>query len=115
MKAWIGKAIALIGVIHSVFGFVVFCSTLAELAGEGLVNTVNGQPMREWAFWFILFGFLAIMFGLLVDWCERQKLQLPKFFGWSLFALTLIIVTVMPMSGGWSLFLPAVGAIIRYR
>jgi len=115
VQAWIGKSIMIIGAIHSAFGFVVFRSTLAEIIRDGLVNTVNGQPMREFAFWFIVFGFLAIIFGMFVDWCERQGVKLPKFFGWSLLALTLIIVTIMPISGGWLLFIPTIGAILRAR
>ncbi len=115
MQAWIGKSIMIIGAIHSAFGFVVFRSTLAEIIRDGLVNTVNGQPMREFAFWFIIFGFLAIIFGMFVDWGERQDLKLPKFLGWSLLALTLIIVTTMPISGGWLLFIPTIGAILCSR
>lgn len=113
MRTWIGKSILIIGVIHSIFGFVVFRSTLAEIIHEGLINTIQEQPLRNYAFWFIFFGFLVITFGLFVDWCERKTGELPKFFGWSLLALTLIIVTIMPMSGGWSLFVPAIGAILR--
>ena len=113
MKIWIGKAIIIIGIIHNVFGFVVFRSTLFELFSAGLFNTVNGQPVREIAFWFIFAGFFAILFGLLVDWVERKGLELPKFLGWSLLALTLMTVTIMPVSGGWLMFIPAFGAIAK--
>lgn len=115
MQTWIGKSIMIIGAIHSAFGFVIFRSTLAEIFRDGLVNTVNGQPMREVAFWFIVFGFLAIIFGALIDWCERQSVKLPKFLGWSLLALTTVIVTIMPISGGWTLLIPAIGLIFRSR
>lgn len=115
MQVWIGKSIMIIGAIHTAFGLAVFRSTLAEIFREGFVNTVNGQPLREFAFWFLVFGFLAIIFGALVDWCERQDVKLPKFLGWSLLALTLIIVTIMPISGGWLLLIPAIGAILRSR
>lgn len=113
MKTWIGKTIIIVGVIHSVFGFAVFNSTMAEIVSEGLINTVNGQPMREFVFWFISFGILIILFGLMIDWCERRNLKLPKFLGWSLFAFTSILVTIMPISGGWLMFIPAVGLIIK--
>lgn len=115
MQAWIGKSVVFIGIVHSVFGFVVFRSTLAELVREGLVNTVNGQPKREFVFWFLFFGFMAIIAGALTDWCERNFGKLPGFLGWSLLALTLTCVTIMPVSGAWLLFVPAVGAIFRAR
>ena len=113
MRVWIGKSIVIIGVIHSIFGFVFFRSTIAELFGDGLINTVNGQPMREAVFWFIFAGFLMILFGMLVDWCERKGLELPKFLGWSLLIFTISVVTIMPISGGWLMFIPAIGAIIK--
>ena len=113
MQAWIGKSIIIIGAIHSAFGFVWFRSTIGEIVHEGLVNTVNGQPERELAFWFIFFGLLAIIFGAFVDWCERKGIKFPKFFGWNLLAFTLIIIMIMPISGGWLLLVPAIGSIIR--
>lgn len=113
MRSWIGKSVVFIGIVHSVFGFVVFRSTLGELVGEGLVNTVNGQPDREFAFWFLFFGFMAIIAGALIDWCERNFRTLPGFLGWSLLALTVVCVTIMPVSGAWAIFVPAIGAIFR--
>lgn len=115
MQAWIGKAIAIIGAIHSIFGFVVFRSIVGEIVREGFINTLGDAPSKNLAFWFIFFGFIVFTFGLFVDWCERRIGKLPGFFGWSLLALTLIIVAIMPKSGGWALFIPAVGAILRRR
>jgi hypothetical protein len=113
MKKWIGKSIMIIGAIHSLIGIVMFHPMLAEIIEEGIFNTVNGQVLRELAFWFIIFGYLAIIFGLLIDWCERREIKLPGFLGWNLLALTLLIVIIMPISGGWFLLAPAIGAILR--
>lgn len=113
MRSWIGKSVVFIGIVHSVFGFFVFRSTIRELVGEGLVNTVNGQPEREFAFWFLFFGFMAIIAGLLIDWCEKTVGTLPGFLGWSLLALTVVCVTIMPISGAWAIFVPAIAAIMR--
>ena len=115
MLAWIGKSIVFIAIIHSVFGFVAFRSTLVEVFGDGIINTVNGQPEREFVFWFLFFGFMAIIAGALIDWCERNFGNLPGFLGWSLLALTVVCVTIMPVSGAWTLFVPAIGAIFRNR
>ncbi len=113
MKNWIGKSIIIIGIIHSVFGLVMFRSTLSEIINEGVFNTVNGQIMREFTFWFIVFGFLAIILGCLVDWCESQEIKIPNFLGWGLLVLTLLIVVIMPISGGWLFFIPSIGLILR--
>ena len=34
---------------------------------SGLFNTVNGQPVREAAFWFLFSGFALMILGALVD------------------------------------------------
>jgi hypothetical protein len=115
VRAWIGKSIIIIGVIHSAFGLVGFRKTIATIFSEGLFNTVNGQPEREFAFWFVFFGLLMIAFGAFVNWVERQGIKLPKFLGWNLLALTLLIVMIMPVSGGWLLLAPAIGSVLRAR
>ena len=111
--AWIGKTIFLIGVVHSLFGFVALRSTLAVLWNEGLINTVNGQPEREFVFWFMAFGIMAMIFGAFVNWCEKRCVPLPRFLGWSLLTFTIAVVTIMPISGGWLVLIPAIGAILR--
>ena len=115
MTRWIGRAVMAIGLLHTVVGLSLFRSTLAELFAEGLVNTVNGQPVREFAFWFIFFGFLAILLGALIDWCDRLSGPLPAFLGLGLLAISIVLVTIMPVSGGWLFLVPAVGALLRSR
>ena len=113
MRVWIGKFIVTVGIIHAVFGLVVFRGTLNILLAEGLINTVNGQPDRELAFWFIAFGILAILLGALTDWCERRRVGLPQFLGWSLLGFTALLLLIMPISGAWLLLVPSMGAIVR--
>jgi hypothetical protein len=115
MKAWIGKAIIAVGVIHNIFGFVVFRKTLMSLFQEGLFNTVNGQVEREFVFWFLALGLLAILLGLLVDWCEKNGLSLPSYFSWAFLFTIALFVFIMPISGVWLLFIPAVGMVLRMR
>ena len=114
-RAWIGKFLVAIGIVHLAFGLVFLRSLLAPLWSEGLVNTVNGQPEREFPFWFLSFGALAVILGLLVDWCERRWSELPWFLGASLLALTAAMLVVMPISGAWLVLIPAIGALLRSR
>ncbi|MCP4654925.1 MAG: hypothetical protein GY856_05845 [bacterium] len=115
MKAWIGKFLFGIGVIHSLFGFVFMRSTLAVLWSEGLFNTVNGQPGREAVFWFLYTGFLLLIMGALVDRLEKSGFGIPPFLAWSFLALTVIGAVVMPISGLWLLVPPVVGMFVRAR
>ena len=111
--AWIGKALFFVGVVHSLFGLVALRSILGVLWDEGLINTVNGQPDREFAFWFIAFGILTMILGAFVNSCEKRNVPFPRFFGWTLLAFTAVIVTIMPISGGWLVLIPAIGAVFR--
>ena len=57
---------------------------LDRWAAEGLVNTVNGQPEREFPFWFLATGILTLKSP---RWRPRHRI-----FAWSLFALTVVTV-----------------------
>lgn len=115
MRAWIGKSVISIGLIHSIFGFVVFRQVVGVLAGEGLLNTVNGQPDRERAFWFLFTGFVWLILGALIDWLERRRDTLPAFLGWSFLVMTVAGVILMPISGFWLFCGPTVGLFWQRR
>lgn len=50
MRAWIGKTIIVIAVIHIIFGLTDYSSTFAEIIDAGVINTINGAPLRDLAF-----------------------------------------------------------------
>ena len=114
MKAWLGKSFVLIGAAHTVVGLVAGHTVLAQMAREGLINTVVMQYDRNAVFWFLFTGFVLILFGALVDWAERAVGLLPRFLGPSMLALTIVGVVIMPQSGFWLLFVPSVG-LLRWR
>ncbi|MGD9367226.1 MAG: DUF6463 family protein [Desulfobacteraceae bacterium] len=109
MKVWIGKSVLVIGIVHSVYGFIVFRGILAELCRELLLNTVDGQPNREAAFWFLFSGFALLIIGGLIHWVEQRRLAMPLFLKWSFLAITLLGCFIMPKSGFWLLLVPTVG------
>lgn len=114
MKRWVGRSIIIIGILHTVFGLIGFRDILAVLLGEGIINTVNGQPDREMAFWFIFFGFSTMVFGALIDWCESKEIKLPPAIGWGLLTMSVIGVLLMPASGFWVVMIPSIG-LIRHK
>ncbi len=113
MKAWIGKSLLVIGLLHSIFGFVVFRGVLGDLVRDGLFNTIDMQADRNAAFWFLFGGFALLIIGGLVDWAERTKLALPPFLTWSFLVLTSAGCVIMPKSGFWLLFVPIIGLLVR--
>ncbi len=115
MKAWIGKSVIAIGLIHSIFGLVVFRPTIATLLDERLLNTVDGQPDRERVFWFLFTGFAWLILGALIDWMERSGLRLPRFSAWVLLVMTGVGVVIMPKSGFWLFVIPTIGLFRRHQ
>ena len=115
MRAWIGKYVAGVGTVHTVSGLVGLRDTFADLIRDGLVNTVNGQPEREFAFWFVAIGLFWVVLGALIDHDERRGQPLPGFLGWALGALTLVAVAIMPLSGWWLFFIPVFALVRRSR
>lgn len=115
MVAWIGKWLFAVGVVHLSFGIIFMHSTLAVLWSEGLLNTVNGQPVREAVFWFLCTGLLLLAIGVMIDRAERDGLALSRFVAWLFAALTIVGVVVMPISGIWLLIPPVVGMLYRRR
>lgn len=110
---WIGRFIVLIGIIHISVGLLLIGDIGLELLQEGLFNTVHGQPMREAFFWFVFGGLTMIIIGLLVNWYEQESIAFPSFLGWSLLGLSLLVVFVMPVSGGWLMLIPALAILKR--
>ncbi len=115
MKAWIGKYLIGVGVIHSLFAFIFMRATLAVLWGEGLLNTVDGEPRREAVFWFLYTGFLLIISGSLIDRLEKKGITVPPVAAWSFLVLAVLGVIVMPKSGLWLLLPPIAGMVIRAK
>jgi len=113
MRAWIGKSIVAIGIVHSIFGLGMGHAILADMVREGLFNTVVAQFDRNAAFWFLYTGFALLLLGALVDWCEKTKGTTPRFLGWGLLALTVPGLVIMPQSGFWLLLIPSIGLLAR--
>lgn len=110
MKPWIGKVIIAIGIIHNTVGFIFLGKFGKPILMEGIFNTVNGQLEREAFFWFMFGGIAMILVGALINWIEKSNLAFPKFISWSLLAVTLTVVIIMPLSGGWFFWIPTIGA-----
>ena len=111
MKAWIGKALMVIAVLHIIVGVTAYGPTLKALLDAGIVNTItiSEHPDRGAAFWFLVSGFAFLVIGSLVDYLEKSELKIPLFVGISVAILTAIGITMMPVSGFWLLILPLAG------
>ncbi len=102
-----GRAIMAIAVIHLLFGLVVFRESLAGIAGGGFWNAVDSYPGRPLAFWFVVFAFPVFLAGLLIARMGGRDETPPAWLGWSILVFTLVLCVLMPVSGGWLMFVPA--------
>ena len=113
MKRWVGRWIILVGIIHVVFGAVVFFDPLSGIVRDGVWNAVNGYAGRSLALWFELFGMMAILFGGAIDQLEKSHQVFSSYLRYGFSILTLLAIVTMPVSGGWLMVPGAVGLLLK--
>ena len=62
-----------------------------------------------------MFGAMTLILGGLVHWAQDRTGTLPSFLGWSLLALGLAGVVLMPFSGFWMILPLAVLMVVVAR
>ena len=113
MKNWVGRWLIAVSVIHTIFAVAVFGEVLASIIKRGVFNTVGGDLMTAAAVWFVLFGAMLFIGGLAISALEKASpARLPKSIGWSLLVLGIVGVTLMPASGFWLVFPPAIAVLV---
>ena len=117
MQRWIGRWLAGVGILHSVFGLIVFAAPLHELIDAGWLNALGSRdPMRNLAFWFVFAGVFTCLVGYLIDWIERVPgVAMPRAVGWTLLVTAIVGATLAPASGFWLVFPAAFGALAHAR
>ena len=114
MKNNIGVIVIVIGVLHSLLGLVKHAKVFGGMLSSGLLNT-GGSVERNLAFWFTFAGITFMLLGYLIKYIESQKMEVPIVFGWLLLGTAILGVTILPVSGFWALFLPAILIIYQAR
>ena len=109
MKKINAKLLILIGIIHNLFGLAIGLPYLKEIAQAGFFNAVDPYPYRMAITWFLLFGFLFMILGQLALSLD----YIPSSIAWSLLALSLVGVILMPVSGFWLVLALAIYIIFK--
>ncbi len=115
MTRWIGRYLMITGIIHALLTLLFFGGELEAIYKAGIWNSVSGHTERMAAFWFLFSGFLLSGLGVLADHVEKSHGVLPVSLGYSLLLLAMLILLVLPLSGGWLLLPPAIALIYRNR
>ena len=121
----VGTMLVAIAVVHQVVGVAIGVGLdpstkfpgappLIAMAREGIIASVGtSDPWRGAITWFLLWGFVFALVGLLAHQVERAGGVLSRAFALSLAALCLLGVALMPVSGFWLGFGPAYLALRR--
>jgi hypothetical protein len=107
MKHWISRCLLGIAFLHTVFAVVVLGPFMLSMLRAGLFNSVKSDTTAGVTAWFFLFGILLALLALPLHALEKAGMALPKPLGWGLFGLAVLGVVLMPDSGFWLVFPPA--------
>ena len=116
MKVWIGRWLVAVAIVHTGFAVFVFAPDLGEIVRRGFFNVVAGDMRLVAVTWFVLFGAVLFIVGLAVTALERSnQAQVPASVGWSLLALALLGIALMPASGFYLVLVPAMAVVLKSR
>ena len=114
MKHWIGPWLIAIAVLHTGYAVVKHGPGLREIAARGFISGIGGDAQRGLAAWFVLFGALVLLLGLAVLALEQQpSAPMLRPIGAGLLLMGVAGVALMPASGFWLLFPPALALLLR--
>jgi len=113
-KIWIGRWLVGVAILHTVFGLVIGTRVLADIATRGVVDSVGEDPMVGVIVWFLLFGAVMALLGMAVTMLERAaSFQGARGLGIGTALLAIAGVVLMPASGFWLAFPPAIALMRR--
>jgi len=120
MRRLCGPLLMATGALDVLYVLVFHSRQLAAIAGDDFFNAVAPNVAyasfdRETAFWHLMFGAMAIVLGGLIHWSQARTGTLPSFLGWSLLALSVVSLVLMPVSGFWLVVPQAVLMILVSR
>ena len=115
-KVWTGHWLLAVAGLHTIAAGVMFSEPLTDIARRGLFDSVNRDPTRGAAIWFLLFGGLLALLGIALTSIERRN-DVPtlRLLGAGVLAVTVLGVVLMPASGFWLAFPPAIALLMRRR
>jgi hypothetical protein len=110
---WIGRWIAVVGVIHGAGAAVLYHSQFAAMLAAGLVNSADDYSPRAAAYWFAVASPALVLIGLLVDQVEKTGARVPWSVALVFTGMLAAMLVVMPANGAWLLIPPALGLLFR--
>lgn len=113
MKQWIGRWLMAVGALHVPVAAIKHHAIWSEIGEAGVFDAVAGNAARGHAAWFMVAGPTLVFLGVLVDALEKARLSPPLALGIAMLLTTVLLLVLMPRSGGWLLLPPALAMIAR--
>lgn len=115
-KVWMGKWLIAVAGLHTAVGLVMGAPVLWDIVRRGVFNTVtDDRPLTGMVAWFMLFGVVLALLGMAIHSLERSDyFHGARALGVGTILMTLTGVILMPVSGFWLAFPPAIG-LLRMR
>jgi hypothetical protein len=113
MKRWTGRWLMAVGALHVPFALIRHRALWAEIGEAGVFDAVAGHAERGHAAWFLIAGPALLLSGVLVDALEKAQLRPPLALGVAMLFMAVLLLVLMPRSGGWLLLPPAFAMIAR--
>lgn len=111
---WIGRWLMAVAMLHTVVGVIMGQAAFAALWRRGLVNSVGTDALTGVVVWFLLCGAVLALLGMALDQMEKAgRIGGARALGIGLMLVTLAGVVLMPVSGFWLVFPPAIALLRR--
>lgn len=113
MLKLVGPLLLAIGTLDVHVALFEFAPQFLDIVEDGVFNAVWWPAMsermfaREAAFWHLFAGLAMTLIGGLAYWAQKMTGTLPGWFGWALVIFGLLGISLMPVSGFWAFFVPA--------
>lgn len=113
-KAWAGQYLMVVAFLHTIAAAWMFSGPLLDIAGRGVFNSVQGDPAKGRAAWFVLFGAALALVAVALTALERQgDSKTLRALGLGLLLLSITGAVLMPVSGFWLAMPPAIALWMR--
>lgn len=114
-RRWIGRWVVAVALLHAVGALFIYAAPLRDMAGAGLIATADDFSPRAAAYWFFAFAPALAIIGVLIDAMEARRVPVPLGAALLLILTLIAMVAVMPATGAWLLFPPAIALLLRAR
>ena len=127
MKKTNGYLLLFLGLLHVAVGVVGGWSQFVFIADYGIWNALIqhsqavcmktlGCLQLNGTWWFVAWGLMLILFGLLCTWVEVILNQtVPAFIAWLLCLICVVCAILMPASGFWLVMIVALNMFLCAR